>query len=222
MERFCQPERLLVWSELDRETSKRQILTIPIQALTGRDTLFQPFSLSCPVAEYPCCGEDAFISQSWMTSNVHFLWPMPWSWFLPHQATPWVRNLISCVVGPERKEACIGKCEASVTLEVIFLTLNWRLAFWYYRFVPLSLVSMQMPPDADRLSGCWQGDQLGWGDFISVQLPCPGAPSRYHSFPFSVWSWFNLMLSLEILECSNRFCVCGRVCAPVWWVRSSG
>lgn len=79
MERFCQLERLLVWLELDRETSKRQVLTIPIQALTGRETLFQPLALSGPVAEYPCCGEDAFISQSWMPLNVHFPWPMPWS-----------------------------------------------------------------------------------------------------------------------------------------------
>lgn len=128
VERVCQPERLLVWSELDRETSKRQVLIIPIQTLTGRDTLFQPCALSCPGAEHPCCGADAFISKSWMPLNAHFLWPVPWLWILPHQAT-WVHNLISCVVGPERKEACKGKCEAPVTLKVIFLTLIWWLAF---------------------------------------------------------------------------------------------
>lgn len=77
-ERFRQPERKVIWSELGKEPSRRPVLMIPIPAVTGG----MHVTVTCFVssmAQSLCCEPDAYTSQSWMPSEVCVLWPMPQS-----------------------------------------------------------------------------------------------------------------------------------------------
>lgn len=78
-ERFRQPEREVIWSELGEEPSRRPVLMIPIPVVTGEGCTLQQLALSCPWHKVSVVGPDAYTSQSWMPSEVCVLWPMPQS-----------------------------------------------------------------------------------------------------------------------------------------------
>lgn len=90
---------------------------------------------------------------------------------------------------------------ARVSLEGAVLILNWKTGILVLEISLRELVNGHLAPDTALPSVSMEGvggggGRSAWlGDFGSVQLPCPGAPARYHGFPRAML-WFDLMLYL--------------------------
>lgn len=73
-ERFRQPERGVIWSELGEEPSRRPVLMLPIPAVTGGIPRYSNLLCHVPGTKSLLWGPT---SQSWMPSEVCVLWPVP-------------------------------------------------------------------------------------------------------------------------------------------------